>query len=326
VSRSYATKSIYPLDFARAVHDGLLKSPKSVPAQYLYDEVGSALFEAITVLPEYGLTRAEERLLRSCSKEVAWRLAPVSVVAELGSGTGRKTRLLLQAILDRKGKVDYCAIDVSATALDTCRRQFGDLSGLRVQVSQQSYISGLMKVRKDRPENGRLLVLFLGSSVGNFHYDEIPDFLKQVRRCLRPGDALLIGTDLVKKPDQLLRAYDDDCGVTAAFDLNLLARINRELDGNFPLRSFRHEARWRSEEKRIEMHLVSMEKQVISVPGADCRVLFEPGESIWTESSQKFDPVEFLQCARKTGFRPLAQWIDREWPFAENLWIADESI
>ena len=156
--------------------DGLLTLPKTLPAEYLYDDVGSALFEVITLLPEYGLTRAEERLLRSRSQEIAWRLAPISVVAELGSGSGRKTKTLLEAITKRQHKVDYCAIDVSASALNNCIGHIDDLAGVHVRVLQQSYLQGLKSVEADRPPNGRLLVLFLGSSVGNFKKTKCPGF------------------------------------------------------------------------------------------------------------------------------------------------------
>jgi uncharacterized SAM-dependent methyltransferase len=167
-----------------------------------------------------------------------------------------------------------------------------------------------------------LVVLFLGSSIGNFSIEEMKRFLKRVRLELCPGDAILLGADLVKPRSQLLRAYDDPAGVTAAFNLNLLARINRELHGNFKLEAFRHEARWRPDESRVEMHLVSLERQVVTIEDANCRATFQPGESIWTEACQKFTPEGLQSMARQAGFTPRDQWIDSEWQFAENLWIA----
>jgi dimethylhistidine N-methyltransferase len=308
--------------FAREVHDGLLKTQKELPAEYLYDAVGSALFEAITVLPEYGVTRAEVRLLHRHAREIAWRLAPAAV-AELGSGSGRKTEPILDAMTRRQRSVSYSAIDVSAAALESCRQQLSGLAGARVRAIQRSYLEGLKELNEHRPASERLLVLFLGSSIGNFDRNEVPVFLTRVRECLRPGDALLLGADLIKSPERLLPAYDDPAGVTAAFNLNLLARINRELNGEFQLQNFRHEARWSALEQRIEMHLVSKVRQFVSVAGAECRVRFEEGESIWTESSHKYIAADLPRLARQTGFVCTAQWQDQEWPFAENLWVAD---
>jgi dimethylhistidine N-methyltransferase len=283
--------------------------------------VGSALFEAITLLPEYGLTRAERRLLDSCANEIAWKLAPISVVAELGSGSGQKTQRILEAIASLQDDITYFAIDVSSKSLQDCCHHLGSLRGVQCHALQSSYLEGLARVRLHRPESGRLLLLFLGSSIGNFSDDEIRVFLTRVRQNLRAGDALLLGTDLVKPAQQLLEAYDDPAGVTAAFNLNLLSRINRELEADFQLRAFRHEARWRGDKNRIEMHLVSQERQFVSVPGAQCYATFKPGESIWTEACQKFTHDALERIALETGFQPAGQWIDDDWPFAENLWL-----
>ena len=308
-------------EFALDVRTGMSKVQKELPPKWLYDEVGSALFEVITVLPEYGLTRAEERLLRQHANEVAWRLGPVSAVAELGSGSGRKTRPILEAIAHRQGCVSYCAIDVSAAALENCRQHLSGLDAVRSESLQKPYLEGLEEF-VERRSAGPLLVLFLGSSIGNLHREEAEAFLRRVRNCLLPGDALLLGTDLIKSPGRLLAAYDDAAGVTAAFDLNILARINRELEGDFQVRNFQHEARWCKELSRIEMHLVSKARQVVTIPGADCQASFEKGESIWTESCYKFDPSDSAPLAQRTGFVSVAQWIDREWWFGEDLWVA----
>jgi dimethylhistidine N-methyltransferase len=318
--------SAYRLDsesqFARDVRVGLHAPQKRVPAEYLYDSVGSALFDAITLLPEYGLTRAEERVLHSSGEEIAGKLGPLAFVAELGSGSGRKTSILLEAIVGRQKDIVYWAIDVSGSALQTCRKQLGVLNGVQVQTLESSYLAGLEKVCRERPASGSLLVLFLGSSIGNFSTEEMKQFLKRARSELCPRDAILLGADLVKPRSQLLSAYDDPAGVTAAFNLNLLGRINRELRGNFQLDAFRHEARWLPEESRVEMHLVSLERQAVTIEDANCRATFQRGESIWTEACQKFTAEGLQQMARQTGFKPIDQWIDEEWQFAENLWIA----
>ena len=307
-------------EFALDVRAGLSKVQKELSAKWLYDEVGSALFEVITVLPEYGLTRAEERILRQHANEIAWRLGPVSAVAELGSGSGRKTRPILEAIAHRQGCVSYCSIDVSAAALENCRQHLSRLDAVHSESLHKPYLEGLEEFA-ERRDAGPLLVLFLGSSIGNLHREEAEAFLKRIRSCLLPGDALLLGTDLIKSPGRLLAAYDDAAGVTAAFDLNILSRINRELAGDFQVRNFQHEARWCEGLARIEMHLVSKARQVVKIPGADCQVMFEKGESIWTESCYKFDPSDSAPLAQRTGFVNVAQWIDLEWSFGEDLWV-----
>jgi len=171
------------------------------------------------------------------------------------------------------------------------------------------------------PDHG-LLVLFLGSTIGNFDRPAAETFLREIRRRLSPGDGLLIGVDLVKPVSDMLLAYDDPAGVTAAFNLNLLARINRELGANFSLRQFQHEARYNQSERRVEMHLRSRVRQSVSIPPEDFTCTLRDGETIWTESCHKFEVDEVAGMAQRTGFTCEAQWVDGEWPFAENLWIA----
>jgi L-histidine Nalpha-methyltransferase len=190
---------------------------------------------------------------------------------------------------------------------------------------QAGYIHGLEAAGAARAGDQRLLVLFIGSTIGNFNSRDALEFLKSVRRCLQPGDALLLGADLVKPEPQLLAAYDDPIGVTAAFNLNLLARINHELGGNFDLRNFAHLARYNRTEQSVEMHLLSRCRQTVTIPAADATVTFEPGETIWTESSHKFTLDEIDVIASAAGFSLQAQWIDREWPFAETLMIVQSS-
>jgi len=187
---------------------------------------------------------------------------------------------------------------------------------------ERSYLDGLLAVAGGRREGERLLVLFLGSTIGNFDRDAGIEFLGEVRRIVAPGDALLLGTDLEKPLGQLLAAYDDPLGVTAAFNLNLLARINRELGADFDLGKFRHAVRWDEQERRIEMHVRSTCRQTVHVPGARLRVRFAKNETIWTESSHKYLPEAVVQMAARAGFRCDAQWIDGEWPFAQSLLIA----
>ena len=308
--------------FARDVTRGLARSgQKELSSTYLYDDVGSALFEAITHLAEYGLTRADERLLETHADAIVSRLECPVVVAELGSGSGRKTRHILRALRSRQRSVLYYPIDVSFSALADCKQQLSEVAS--VIPLQGTYFDGLRNAANRRRANQPLLVLFLGSTIGNFDRPGARrEFLRKLRDILQPGDALLLGTDLVKEEVRMLDAYDDPTGVTAAFNKNLLARINRELDGDFDLDRFQHEARYNRAAQRIEMHLVSTWKQLVRIPGAGLEVEFRRGETIWTESSHKFKLDDLAGMARTTGFEPLESWVDSEWLFAENLWIA----
>jgi dimethylhistidine N-methyltransferase len=288
----------------------------------LYDEVGSALFETICVLPEYGLTRADARLLREHAGEIV-DLLPLPVqVAELGSGSGKKTRWILEA-LSRLQKTYYYPIEISSSALAACEKELGQIDLVSVVGYEQPYLEGLRSVATRRDDSEHLLVLFLGSTIGNFDRDAADGFLREVRGILQEGDALLLGTDLEKDIATQILAYDDPAGVTAAFNLNLLARINRELGANFNLAQFRHQARWNEQERRIEMHLRSLARQIVTIPEANLRVMLGEGETIWTESSHKYRPEGVTTMAERTGFRVDGQWIDQEWPFAQNLLIAE---
>ncbi|TLY21453.1 MAG: L-histidine N(alpha)-methyltransferase [Nitrospirae bacterium] len=310
------------LEFAREVREGLGKpGQKELPSKYLYDELGTALFEAITVLPEYGLTRAGDRLLRRYSPDILERLPPPVVVAELGSGSGRKTRWILEA-LARREPVTYFPIDLSASALVRCEQGLADLPSISVVGLEVPYLDGIRQASSRRRRDQTLLVLFLGSNIGNFDRPAADVFLLELRQCMKPGDALLLATDLEKPVADLILAYDDPAGVTAAFNLNLLGRINRELGGDFVLRNFAHEARWNAKERRIEMHLRSTRKQTVTIRAAEFTCTLGEGETIWTEACHKYRVEEIPGMATRAGFVCEAQWVDGEWPFAENLWIA----
>lgn len=297
---------------------GLCKAQKELHSKYLYDELGSALFEAITYLPEYGLTRADERLLNRHAAEMARLVqSPVQVI-ELGSGTGRKTRQILLALRSLNPALRYFPIDVSAEALARCRRELDDVAD--VHALNQPYLDGLASAVAEREAGEGLLILFLGSTIGNFERRCALEFLRDLRRALDPGDALLIGADLVKEPERMLSAYADPTGVTGAFNLNLLGRINRELGGTFDLASFEHQARWNEPERRIEMHLLSRVDQTVAIRDCELAVEFRAGETIWTESSHKFLSADMYGMAEATGFHVAAQWIDQSWPFVESLW------
>jgi L-histidine Nalpha-methyltransferase len=309
--------------FAIDVAEGLsCDKQKEIAPRYFYDDLGSALFEAITLLPEYGLTRADEKLLRLHANDIISETGPLSLVAELGSGSGQKTRYILAAEARMQRDVLYTPIDVSRRALAACERDLCDIS--QVQPVCADWIEGLKEIARSRIGGNPLLLLFLGSSIGNLDRCDILDFLQQVRSHLRPGDFFLLGADLIKDIDVMITAYDDPTGVTAAFNLNVLARINRELDADFDLRSFAHEVRWNSEERRIEMHLLSCRDQVAHVSSLNTTFEFRAGETICTEFSHKFTQSELLSYARSSGFTPVEMWVDKVWPFAEALWQVDE--
>jgi L-histidine N-alpha-methyltransferase len=309
-------------DFAADVRRGLVKKgQKELPSKYLYDELGSRLFEVICALPEYGVTRADERLLRTHAEEIAARVPGDVAVAELGSGSGKKTRGILEA-LGRRRHTSYFPIEISPTALAMCERELADLDSINVVGFEREYLEGLLEAAEQRSKGQRILVLFLGGTIGNFDHPADVKFLQEIRTILEPGDSLLLGTDLEKPVAQLIDAYDDPLGVTAAFNLNLLARINRELGAGFVLTQFEHEARFNRSTGSVEMHLRSTCDQIVRIPKANLCVAFREDETIWTESSHKYAREEVVEIAAQAGFRCEAQWIDPEWPFAESLLIA----
>jgi L-histidine Nalpha-methyltransferase len=320
---TYTLALTHVSEFAACVRECLTKSgQRELPSKYLYDEVGSALFETISVLPEYGLTRADARLLQKHAHDIVDCLPSPLHVAELGSGSGKKTRWILEALSQRQ-QTFYFPIEISPSALAACQKELGQIDLVSIVGYEQPYLEGLRKVAQRRAYQEHLLVLFLGSTIGNFDREAGDNFLRSVREILIEGDALLLGTDLEKNVEDLTLAYDDPAGVTAAFNKNLLGRINRELGANFDLSCFAHEARWDAEQRRIEMHLRSICRQTVQIPAAGLRIGLDEGETIWTESSHKYRIGEAAEMAERTGFRCEGQWVDEEWPFAQNLLIAE---
>jgi L-histidine N-alpha-methyltransferase len=308
--------------FARDVAEGLgRRGQKKLPPTWFYDETGSALFDSITHLPEYGLTRAEERLLAESADDIVRQAGSPRLIAELGSGSGAKTRNILEAALRESygNPVTYAPIDLSEAALDACEAAMGAIPGIRVNPCAASYFDGISSALGRQRSDDPALVLFLGSTIGNFTRKEVPPFLAHVRSLLLPGDFLLVGADLVKPAATLIAAYDDSAGVTAAFNLNLLARINRELGGDFDCRLFAHEARWNARSRRIEMHLRSKAAQEVRVNRLNLTISFAAGETIWTESSHKFHAGEIALLGDRAGWATMRQWIDYDWGFCETL-------
>jgi len=306
---------------ADAIREGLKGRPRRLPFECFYDEVGSALFEAITQLPEYGLSRAGRRLLARHRDEVARQLPAGLEVVELGSGSGKMTRVLLEALVER-GPVVYHAVDISPAALEECERELARIPGLTVSPFEGSHLAGLEAAVARRGEGKAVLVLFLGSNIGNFARPEATAFLREVRARLQPGDAFLLAADLVKPEPVLLRAYDDPVGVSAAFNRNALARINRELEADFDVSAFEHRAVYNPTERRVEMHLVCHSPQDVRVAALGLRLKFAEGETIWTESSHKFLPGEIAAMGEAAGFERAGEWTDLEWPFSQTLLTA----
>lgn len=310
--------------FAEDVRRGLTSSPKVLYPKYFYDALGTKLFEAICELPEYYVTRAETEIFVEHAGEIAGVLGGPVRVIELGSGDGRKTRLLLAALLDRQGGLEYLPIDISRPAIE----QSGEklllaYPELRIESWVGEFAPTLRALAREAPAplGIHTFALFLGSTLGNLETGERTALLRAVRQLLRPGDGFLIGVDLRKSATVLVPAYDDALGVTAAFNLNLLVRINRELDGGFDLASFRHRARWNGELSRIEMHLESLRDQTVPIRGLGLEVPFAAGETIHTESSYKFETGQIEQLAAETGFELRRVWTDGERRFGSHLLV-----
>ncbi|MBX6315704.1 MAG: L-histidine N(alpha)-methyltransferase, partial [Isosphaeraceae bacterium] len=305
--------------FAEAVRRGLTAHPKTLPCQYFYDAAGSLLFEQICELPEYYLTRTEDAILREhAGAMVAGWDRPLAMI-ELGSGSSTKTRRLIAAALAASGALHYIPIDVSPTILDdSARRLVRDFSGLFVTGYAADYRAALaalsLRIR------GPKLIVFLGSSLGNYEADDAVALLSLIARALSPNDRLLLGVDLAKDRASLEAAYDDAQGVTAQFNLNLLARINRELGGNFDLDRFSHRATYHPDRSRVEMHLISLAEQTVMIPGASLVVRLAAGESIHTENSHKYTTEALHDLARRSGFIEEMAWTDPAGLFRVQRW------
>ena len=308
--------------FAEDARRGLLSTPKRLDPLYFYDDLGSQLFEAICRLPWYPLTRAEGALLERHAAEMLAPFADGVTLVELGCGSGEKLLRLCEPLCARGAPVRVQLVDISPAALDLSCRTLAHL-GLEITLHQATYEDGLAAAAARRPPGSPVVVLFLGSNIGNLDPEGAAHLLTSIRATLRPGDALLLGADLVKPRDVLLRAYDDPLGVTAAFNRNLLARMNRELDADFDLSAFAHEARWNAAASRVEMHLVSRRAQRARLPRAGVEVSFAEGESIWTESSHKYTPESISALAQRAGFRCRAQWVEPEARFSTSLLAVD---
>lgn len=309
-------------EFAEEVKRDLALAPKQLQSKYLYDALGSSLFEAICRLPWYRITRAEYRLLVQHADEIAAALGDVSTVVELGCGSGEKLAVIATALQGRGASARVHLIDVSSQALEQTEQRLTRLQHFSVVGHHSTYEVGLRRAAALREGDGPVLVLLLGSNIGNFDTPAADSFIRSIREALAPGDLLLLGADLVKSERDLLLAYDDPLGVTAAFNKNLLVRVNRELGADFDLNAFQHRARWNLDERRVEMHLVSLAEQRVRIPAAGVSVEFARNEWIWTESSYKYTPEEVYRMGAQASFVDVAQWIDDDARFALTLFRA----
>jgi L-histidine N-alpha-methyltransferase len=301
---------------AADVRHYLTQSPRQLPSRALYDTLGSALFDAICHLPWYPVTRAERRLIAAHRGEIYEAAGTPERLVELGCGNGEKLDLLLGPPDDdvSRGVRQIDLIDVSPSALKAASRLLAEERALVVTTHQKRYEEGLGDIaaerRSDRHGVEPLCIAFLGSNIGNFDLPGALGFLKTIHGALHLKDALLIGADMVKPARDLLLAYDDPLGVTAAFNKNLLVRLNRELGATFDISGFDHRAVWNAQESRVEMHLVSRRRQRVDIPQAALSIDVRQGEIIWTESSYKYEIDGFESMLRQTGFSPTCRWID----------------
>ena len=305
--------------FARDVVDGLTTQPKRLPSKYLYDALGSKLFEAICELPWYKITRGERALLARARAAIVGPLETPATFVELGAGNGEKLSILVEGLAERRRTAYVHIVDISGTALELASRTLSRYTSVTVIGHQTSYAEGLhdavASLETDRPA----MVLFLGSNIGNLGPQEVNQFLTDIKTRLRRDDCFLLGADLVKPERDLVLAYDDPLGVTASFNLNLLARLNRELDADFDLEQFRHQVVWNANDSRIESYLVSRREQTVCVTAAGCCVRFMEGEAIWTESSNKYHPEQLVRLGEDAGFDCREQWIEPDSEFALTL-------
>ena len=306
--------------FAEDVAKGLGASPKTLPSKYFYDDLGSALFDAITKLPEYYLTGAETQILRDSGWEIVRFLEEPVEFVELGSGSAAKTRYLIEEALRVQGTLRYSPIDISADALRTSSSSLVDrYSGLSIRGYAGDYFTVLTSnvLRFER----RVLAMLMGSNIGNYEPAEALRLLAIVGKALRPGDGLLLGADCKKAPATLELAYNDPTGVTAAFDKNLLARINRELGGSFDLNAFDHVARYDESRGVVESFLRSRIAQDVAIEALGGSIHFDAGEPVHTESSYKFDEAGIATLAANAGFTLERTWYDTFRRFGVSLLV-----
>jgi L-histidine N-alpha-methyltransferase len=305
-------------EFAQDIRAGLSSSPKHLFPKYLYDELGSRLFEAICEVDEYYLTRSEDEILQNHADAIIRCVPDCETLIELGSGSAEKTRHLIDAFMRERGQLLFIPVDISATALsESSQALLGSYPALRIDAYAADYFQALEVL----PELGLspVLVLFLGSNIGNFEPDEARNFLRAIRRVLRPQDVLLLGADLKKDRQTLESAYNDALGVTRAFIVNELQRINHELDANFDLWAFGLRSFYNETAGRVEVYLESLRAQSVNIRALNLQIEIAAGERIHVENAHKFDPATLKTLAEETGFELERTWLDSQKRFSSNL-------
>ena len=309
------------LALASDVAEGLGHDPKRIPSRYLYDALGSRLFEAICQLPWYKITRGESALLERQGPAIVSGFEATPTLIELGAGSGEKLSLLLGPG-GRPTSMQVHLVDISPTALTRSTQTLSQHPEVEVVTHEATYEDGLMMALGQTDRDRPAMVIFLGSNIGNMASAESDRFLRMIRSGCRPGDRFLLGADLIKPEEDMRLAYDDPLGVTAAFTKNLLVRLNRELDGDFDIDAFDYHVVWNDQASRIESYLVSRVEQVVCLRGAGCCTRLAEGESIWIESSHKYSADAVVAMGRDAGFSLRQQWIDPESRFALTLFEA----
>jgi L-histidine Nalpha-methyltransferase len=309
------------VEFARDIARGLSSTPKQLFPKYLYDEVGSRLFEAICEIDEYYVTRAEDEILANHADEIVGAIPECETLIELGSGSAEKTRNIIEALLRRRSELLFVPVDISASALrESSQALLDSYPSLKIQAYAADYFQALEALPELGPKPA--LVLFLGSNIGNFEPAEALQFLKAIRRVLRPGDALLLGADLKKDRAMLEAAYNDSLGVTRAFIVNELERINRELNANFDLWAFGLRSFYNEDAGRVEVCLESLRPQTIDIRALQMTVNFDAGERIHVENAYKYDLQNLAEMGSQTGFGLERTWLDHGKRFSSNLFRA----
>lgn len=307
--------------FTKEIRNGLSKYPKGLPSKYFYDEIGDKLFQDIMAMPEYYLTRTELEILEANKINIIQDVNPSESgfdLLELGAGDGMKTKILLNALLNSNVNFTYKPLDISLNALTLLKDDLqSEMQNLPVEIIHGDYFDSLKKLKEDNQR--QKLILFLGSNIGNLTINDATGFLSRLSESLNPGDGLLIGFDLKKDPSVILSAYNDASGITAAFNKNLLKRINNELGGNFKLDTFQHQPTYNPETGTTKSYLVSTQQQDVYLQKLDETFSFYPWESIHTEISQKFDHKTIEQMAKKANLQVKKVYTDSKRYYANYL-------
>lgn len=310
-------------EFSQDIREGLSSAPKHLFPKYLYDELGSRLFEAICEVDEYYLTRAEDEILKTHADEIVSGIPSCDTMIELGSGSAEKTRAIIDAFMRQREELLFIPVDISASALaESSHALLDSYPKLRINAYAADYFQALDALPPLGPNP--VLVLFLGSNIGNFEPDEARNFLRTIRRVLRPEDVLLLGVDLKKDPQTLEAAYNDSLGVTRAFIVNELGRINRELNANFDLWAFGLRSFYNAQAGRVEVYLESLRAQSVEIRELNMSIHLEAGERIYVESACKYDLEDLRRLGKETGFDLEQTWLDKQKRFSSNLFRASD--